>query len=196
MGEGQPFPKGVQVETHPLEPQKIELGSFRPGRSISLAPPFMTWGVWDYTAMSGSNYPASGGHFTSIPGHRYLVVLRAEDGLGVESLTLDGSGMFDAYSDPDADHNTHHAPEPLPASIPHQEFENPQGQNAPTVQDLVVIMDPDIGAWEYDRLSCGFHIWGTTGPLEYFAADGTMTFSGTSSDRIGRRTTASLTTSR
>jgi hypothetical protein len=153
----------------------------------------MSWGVYDFTAMSNHNFGARGGHFPSIPGHRYLVTLRVEDGFGIEKITLEGSGRFEAWTDPDADGTTYKAPESLPGSIPRQEFDN-HGQ-APSLEDLIVIMKPDIGAWEYDRLSCGTHAWGTTGPLEYFAVSGLMTFTGTSSNIYGRDGSASLTTS-
>jgi hypothetical protein len=174
--------------------QSIELGPFRRGDlELHLQSPSMSWGVYDFTTLSAQNFPSTGGHFTSEPGHRYFVTLRVEDAIGIHQISLDGSGKFEAWTDPDANGTTLKAPEVLPASIPHQEF-NMRG-SAPHLQDLIVVMQPDIGAWEYDRLSCGTHPWGSTGPTEYFAVSGLMTFVGTSSNEIGRDSTASLTTS-
>jgi len=161
-----------------------------------LSSPTMSWGVYDYSSWSViGQYPATGGNFTSIPFHRYLVALRVQDVFGIQKITLDGSGTFEAATPPDSQDTVWVAPNPLPASIPHQEFDN-QGTD-PQFQDLIVIMSPEIGVWEYDLLSCGVYEFGggPTGPQEYFAVSGVMTFSGTSSNVLGRESLASLATS-
>ena len=167
MSHTGPFRPGEETEARL---QSIELGPFRRGdETLLLQSPTMSWGVYDFTTLTAENFPSSGGHFSSVRGHRYLVTLRVDDAIGVHNITLDGSGMFEAWTEPDystpgSNGGTQKAPELLPASIPHQEF-NSHGA-APRVQDLIVVMQPDIGVWEYDLLSCGFHPWGTTGSHE------------------------------
>ncbi len=165
------------------------VSSMKPAR---LHAPTLSWGLYDFTAMTGESLPANNGHFVSLPGHRYLVVLRAEDGSGVSKITLDGSGTFDAWTIPTSSGVTYEAPYHLQGSIPHQEFNS--HDHAPSLQDLVVIMDPDIGAWEYESLSCGHHAFGGIGSQEYFAVSGVMTFSGTALNVFGRESKATLTT--
>jgi hypothetical protein len=192
MSETGPYHPGEE-SFHPLE--SIKLGPYRRGgETLHLQSPSMSWGVYDFTTLTAISFSADGGHFTSVPGRRYLVTLRVEDTLGIEKVTLDGSGKFEAWTDDDPakQTGTHKAPELLPASIQHQEFDN-RGM-APQLQSLIVIMNPDIGAWEYDRLSCGVHAWSGV-QEEYFAVSGLMTFSGTSSNVVGRSSSASLTTS-
>lgn len=160
-----------------------------------LSSPTMTWGVYDYTSGSAvGQYPATGGNFTSVPYHRYLVALRVQDAFGIQKITLDGAGEFEAATRPDSQGLVWVAPNPLPASIPHQEFDA-QGTE-PQFQDLIVTMSPEIGAWEYDLLSCGVQDFGgPPEPEEYFAVSGIMTFTGSSRSILGRESVASLTTS-
>ncbi len=154
----------------------------------------MSWGVLDFNTNEASDFDATGGHFQSLSGHRYLVVVRAQDDLfSVQKMTLDGFGEFQCANLDEHSLQQIPAPHPLLASIPHQEFNN--SGVAPTLQELVVIMDPDIGAFEYDKLSCGFHAFGAHGELEYIAFDGLMTFSATSVNSKGFTSSASLTTS-
>jgi hypothetical protein len=154
----------------------------------------MSWGVLDFGTNEGLQFDASGGHFTSLPGHRYLVTARVVDATGIQKITLDGSGRFRCATDPNSNGTSFEASLPQPASIPHQEFANSGA--APTLQDLIVVMKPDIGAFDYFKLSCGFHNFnGTPGNMEYFAFSGPMTFSATATNTRGDRLTASLTTS-
>jgi len=154
----------------------------------------MSWGIFDFNTHEPTDFDANSGHFQSLAGHRYLVVVRAQDDRGVQKMTLEGSGNFQCATNPDEHGVEFQAPHPLPASILHHEFNN--SGVAPTLQELVVIMNPDIGAFEYDKLSCGFHHFGgTPGELEYFAFDGLMTFSATSENTLGFTSSASLTTS-
>jgi hypothetical protein len=154
----------------------------------------MSWAVFDLGTSEVTAFDMNGGHFTSLPGRRYLVILRTADESGVQRITLDGSGSFRCGTDPDRNGISYEAALPLPASIPHLEFGNTG--KAPTAQDLVVVMKPDIGAFDYFKLSCGFHHFnGTPHNLEYFAFSGLMTFSATAANSRGDRRTASLTTS-
>ena len=157
--------------------------------------PWMSWGVYDYTTQEATNFDAYGGHFQSIDGHSYLVVVRVQDDTGVQKITLDGFGKFRCSTYPDKDGVEYEAPFPLPASIPHQEFNN-TGTN-PTYQVLIALMNPSIGAaFDYFKLSGGFHHYNNTpGNLEYFAFDGLMTFSAISTNLSGGESSASLTTS-
>lgn len=154
----------------------------------------MSWAVFDLVTSEVTEFDIDGGHFISLPGHRYLVIVRAADALGVQRITLDGSGHFRCATDADRNGISYEAALPLPASIPHQEFGNTGV--APTAQDLLVVMKPDIGAFDYFKLSGGFHHFnGTPHNLEYFAFSGLMTFSATGANSRGDRRTASLTTS-
>lgn len=153
----------------------------------------VSWAVVDVGTQEVLEFPAEGRHFRSLPGHRYLVFVRATDVHGVQRLTLDGAGMFRCATDVDRDGVYHEAVLPLPASIPHVEFVYPG--IAQTLHSLVVIMKPDIGAFDYFRLSAGFHHFnGTSESLEYFAFSGLMTFSATAVNSRGDRRTAVLTT--
>lgn len=139
-------------------------------------------------------FDAVGGHFPSSAGGRYLVTVQAADPSGVERMTLDGSGMFDASSEPDEKGNESIPTLRMRASIPHQEWVN--SGTAPTSHPLIVVMNPDIGAWDYSELSCGYHdLNGDTGKVEYFATGGVMTFLATGVNSAGFVTEASLTTS-
>jgi hypothetical protein len=154
----------------------------------------LSWAVVDVGSSEATEFAADGGHFTSRPGNRYLVILRAADTQGVQSIALDGSGVFRCATEPDKKGIFHEASLPLPASIPHQSFVNTG--TAPTLQDLVVVMKPDIGVFDYFKLSGGFHHFqGTSQSLEYFAFSGLMTFSATATNSRGDRRVASLTTS-
>ena len=154
----------------------------------------MSWGVVDVETSEATQFAADGGHFKSIRGHRYIVSFRAVDAHGVKILTLDGSGIFQCSTDPDKSGIFHTAVNPLPASIPHQQFV--ENGAAPTLQDLIVVMKPDIGAFDYFRLSGGLHHFqGTSENLEYFADSGLMTFSATATNSRRDKRTASLTTS-
>lgn len=153
----------------------------------------ISWAVLDVGTSEVVEFAADGGHFKSLPGHRYIVFMRATDVQGVQRVTLDGSGMFRCTTDPDRDGVYHEAVLPLPASIPHQEFVNTGV--AQTLQALIVVMKPDIGAFDYFRLSGGFHHFnGTSENLEYFAFAGLMTFSATAGNSRGDRRSATLTT--
>jgi hypothetical protein len=153
----------------------------------------MSWAVLDLATSQVIELAVEGGHFESLPGHRYLVVIRAADVHGVRMMTLDGSGMFRCATDPDRDGIFHEAVLPLPASVPHQQFSSATA--SPTLQSQIVIMKPDIGAFDYFRLSAGFHHFnGTAENLEYFAYSGIMTFSATATNARGDRRSASLTT--
>ncbi|MEA2327745.1 MAG: hypothetical protein QOE68_2704 [Thermoanaerobaculia bacterium] len=154
----------------------------------------MSWAVFDLGTSEVTEFDNDGGHFTSLPGHRYLVILRTADVSGLQRITLDGSGNFRCATDVDRNGISYEAALPLPASIPHLEFGNTG--KARTAQDLFVVMKPDIGAFDYFKLSCGFHHFnGTPHNLEYFAFSGLMTFSATGANSRGDRRTASLTTS-
>jgi hypothetical protein len=154
----------------------------------------MSWAVLDLTTSEVEQFDADGGHFRSLPGHRYLVIIRVADVTGVQRITLDGSGMFRCATDPDGSGISFESTLPLPASIPHQEFGNTGV--APTLQDLIVVMKPDIGAFDYFKLSAGFHHFnGTPKSLEYFVFSGTMTFSATGANSHGETLAAKLTTS-
>jgi len=143
--------QGSAMNSDPSRPssghstRSIKLPILPRGPFPFLSSPTMTWGVYDYT--SGSvigQYPATGGNFTSVPYHRYLVALRVQDAFGIRKITLDGSGEFEAATRPDSQGLVWVAPNPLPASIPHQEFDA-QGTE-PQFQDLIVTMSPEIGA--------------------------------------------------
>jgi hypothetical protein len=154
----------------------------------------MSWAVFDFVTCDVAEFDAEGGHFTSLPGHRYLVIVRVADIRGIQRITLDGSGMFRCGTEPDKNGVSYEPVLPLPASIPHQEFGNTGV--APTLQDLIVMMKPDIGAFDYFKLSCGFHHFnGTPQNLEYFAFSGLMTFSATCANSHGDSLAGSLTTS-
>ena len=154
----------------------------------------MSWAVLDLVTNAVAEFDAAGGHFTSVPGHRYIIFVRVADIKGVQKITLDGSGMFRCATEPDNNGVSYEAALPLRASIPHQEFGNTGV--APTLHALVVVMQPDIGAFEYSKLSAGFHHFnGTPKSLEYFAFSGVMTFSATAANSLGDRIKSSLTTS-
>jgi hypothetical protein len=154
----------------------------------------MSWGVLDFGTNEGSQFDASGGHFPSLPGHRYLVTARVADATGVQKITLDGSGIFQCSTDQDIHGEFSQSEFPLPGSVPHQEFVN--AGVAPNSQALIVTMKPDIGAFDYFKLVCGFkHIDGTSENMPYFAHSGLMTFSATATNTRGDRLTGSLTTS-
>jgi hypothetical protein len=153
----------------------------------------VSWAVVDVGTSEVTEFAAEGGHFKSLPGHRYLVVVRTSDVHGVQGIGLDGSGMFHCSTDPDRDGVYHEAVLPLPVSIKHGAFVNTGV--APRLQSLVVIMKPDIGAFDYFRLSAGFHHFnGTPASLEYFAFAGLMTFSAAATNSRGDRVVATLTT--
>jgi hypothetical protein len=153
----------------------------------------ISWAVLDVGTNEVAQFAADGGHFQSLEGHRYIVFVRAADVNGVQRAALDGFGMFRCSTDADKDGVFHEAELPLPASIPHQEIVSTGG--APTLQTLVAVMKPDIGAFDYFRLSGGFHHFnGTSENLEYFAFSGLMTFSAAATNSRGDRRTASLTT--
>jgi hypothetical protein len=154
----------------------------------------MSWAVLDLATSAVTEFDAAGGHFKSVPGHRYIVFIRVADVKGVQRITLDGSGMFRCATDPDSNGVSYEAALPLRVSIPHQEFGNTG--TAPTLQDLIVVMQPDIGAFDYSKLSAGFHHFnGTPKTLEYFAFSGVMTFLATAANSLGHRMESSLTTS-
>jgi hypothetical protein len=153
----------------------------------------MSWAVLDVGTSEVAEFAADGGHFKSLEGHRYIVFVRAADVHGVQRIALDGSGMFHCSTDVDRDGIYHESVLPLPASIPHQELVNTGV--APTLQAMIVVMKPDIGAFDYFRLSGGFHHFnGTSENLEYFAFSGLMTFSATAINSRGDRRSALLTT--
>jgi hypothetical protein len=153
----------------------------------------MSWAVLDLATSTVEEFDAEGGHFQSVPGHRYIIFVRVADVKGVQRITLDGSGMFRCATDPDANGNSYESVLPFPISIPHQEFGNTGA--APTLRDLIVVMQPDIGAFEYSRLSGGFHhLNGTPRRMEYFAISGVMTFTATAANSLGDRIASTLTT--
>src|SRR5215472_16519340 len=94
--------------------------------------PQMSWSVVDFTADEASDFAATGGHFQSLEGHRYLVTVRVHDHRGVQRITLEGSGNFQSATKPTASGVSFQAPQPLPASVPHHEFNN--SGDAPTDQ--------------------------------------------------------------
>lgn len=154
----------------------------------------MSWAVFDVLTNEVAQFDADGGHFASLPGHRYLVIVRFSDPRGVEKMTLDGSGAFRCVTEPDRNGQEHEPALALKISIPHQEFGNTG--KAPTLQDLIVVMKPDIGAFDYFRLSAGYRFFNETNEkLEYFAYSGLMTFSATGVNSKGYSITGSLTTS-
>jgi hypothetical protein len=150
----------------------------------------MSWSVLDLQQGSVQNFDASGGHFQSQFGQQYLVTLRVVDSTGIESITLEGSGLFDAQAAEDKDGNAPILDLRAPASVPRQSFT--RSGTAPTLQDLVVVMKPDIGAFDYYKLSCGRH---GVSNLEFFAFDGLMTFTATATNSSGFSEKAELTTS-
>jgi hypothetical protein len=152
----------------------------------------LSWGVWDLDADAATTFEADGGHFQSLPGHRYIIIVRAADVQGIKRITLDGSGMFQSSPIPDKA-GSFQAPFLLPASIQHAEHVS--AGTTEKFNNLVVIMKPDIGAFVYSRLSCGFHHFGNTpASLEYFADNGLMKFSATAINGRGDIRTATLTT--
>lgn len=153
----------------------------------------MSWGVLDLETNVTTQFDADGGHFQSLDGHRYLVFIRVAATKGVQRITLDGSGRFGCATVPDGKGESFQAPNSLPASVQHQEFV--ASGAPPTLQDLVVVMNPDIGAFDYFELSGGFHQFNTPNSLEYFAFEGLMTFSATAANAGGDQGVASLTTS-
>ena len=188
-----PYHPGEETLNTSVEAQLEQPYSPGVDQHVHLPGPMMSWGVYDETAQEPFNFDADGGHLTTVPGHRYLIVLKAQDDQGIENVTLDGDGMFDAATDPDSRGQSEQAPNRLPAHIARQEFNN--HAEAPKVQDLFVVMDPDIGAFDYGRISCGVHNFGGSGSLEYFAYSGTMTFVGASTNSSGGQSSASLTAS-
>ena len=84
----------------------------------------MSWIVLDLQTNETSTFDAVGGHFPSSAGGRYLVTVQAADPSGVERMTLDGSGMFDASSEPDEKGNESIPTLRMRASVPHQEWVN------------------------------------------------------------------------
>jgi hypothetical protein len=159
---------------------------------LSILGPKMSWGVLDLVTHEETEFAANGGHFISVRGHSYLVVVRAEDSGGVQKMTLDGSGRFECETNPDLAGQTYPAPEHLPASILRQEFID--NGTSPILHNLIALM-PNGLLFDYYSLSCGFHYYGTSGNLEYFAVSGLMTFSAISVNFGGFEATASLTTS-
>jgi hypothetical protein len=155
----------------------------------------MSWAVFDLQTSEVKVFDTEGGHFTCIPGNRYLVILRVADvKKGVQRITLDGSGMFRCATEPDNRGQSFESALPLPISIPHRSFSNTGA--APTLQDLIVVMKPDIGAFNYSKLSAGFHHFSNTPrSMEYFAFAGSMTFSAAASNSRGESLNASLTIS-
>lgn len=153
----------------------------------------MSWGVFDILTNEVTQFDSDGGHFRSLEGHRYLIFVRAIDHkYGVQKVSLDGSGVFRCATDVDRNGIYHEAVLPLFASVPHQQ--TVYSVPAP-LHSLVVVMAPDIGAFDYFRLSGGFHhLQGTSGSLEYFAFSGLMTFSATATNGKGFVSMASLTT--
>jgi hypothetical protein len=149
--------------------------------------------VLDLATNQVSTFVADRGHFKSVEGHRYIVYLRAADVHGVQRMGLDGSGMFHCSTDVGRNGVYYEAEVAIPASIQHREFINTAV--APTLQALVVVMKPDIGAFDYFRISGGFHHYnGMPESLEFFAFSGVMTFSATATNSRGDLRTATLTT--
>ena len=182
----------IKSPSHPLPGEERSGPAIKP--PIPLTALDMSWGVLDLQTSETTTFDATGGHFPSVQGHRYLVAVRVSDAVGIQKITLDGSGRFRAATKPDNHGVDFEAATTIPASIPHQEFVN--SDTAPTLQDLIALMKPDIGAFDYYELSCGFHHFEqTSANLEYFAIGGVMTFSATAVNSRGDVATASLTTS-
>ncbi len=162
----------MPVESTVFDPNRVTPHLERPRESLDPNKPVphlvtldLTWAVLDVQTNEVSTFAADRGHFKSVEGHRYIVFIRASDVHGVQTVGLDGSGMFKC------------------------------AVLAPTLQALVVVMKPDIGAFDYFRLSGGFHHFnGMPQSMEFFAYSGVMTFTATASNRGGDVQTASLTT--
>jgi hypothetical protein len=148
----------------------------------------LSWGVFDVGTSDVLTFDSPGGHFQSAQGHRYLVFLRVSDKKGVQRIGLDGSGYFRCAS---LDGNTVDS-SARQLSIPHQEYVNTGV--APSLQDLVVIMWHDIGAFNYFALSGGFR-YNSGKKTEVFAYSGVMTFSGSAVNSRGDMSATTLTTS-
>jgi hypothetical protein len=153
----------------------------------------LSWGVFDLNTHETQVFDAAGGHFVSTTGHRFLVFCRASDPLGVRELNLDGSGIFEAATKPDKRGIFHTAVNRLPASIAHG---HTSGEDSKTLIAVAAVMNPDIGAFDYSELSCGWHHYNyTSSSLEYFAINGLFTFTAAGTNSRGQHETASLTTS-
>ena len=191
----------MPVESTVFDPNRVTPHLERPRESLDPNKPVphlvtldLTWAVLDVQTNEVSTFAADRGHFKSVEGHRYIVFIRASDVHGVQTVGLDGSGMFKCATDPDRNGVYYEPSGLLPVSIQHQEFTN-HSVLAPTLQALVVVMKPDIGAFDYFRLSGGFHHFnGMPQSMEFFAYSGVMTFTATASNRGGDVQTASLTT--
>jgi hypothetical protein len=155
----------------------------------------ISWAVLDLTTDQVSTFPSEGGHFAS-RGQRFLIFARATDVHGVQFMSQDGAGVFRCATDQDLDRErrSFELPTAVPVSLPHHEFKAVSA--APTLQSLVVTMNPDIGAFDYFKLSAGFRqLLGMPSSLEFTAFAGTMTFTATAISSRGDRITGSLTTS-
>ena len=154
----------------------------------------MSWAVLDLTTNAVTTFPADGGHFAS-KGQRFLVFVRATDVHGVQFMSLDASGLFRCGTDPalDRERTSYELPVAVPLSLPHHEFI--ASGAAPGLQSLLVTMQPDIGAFDYFRLSAGFRkLANMSNSLEFTAFAGVMTFSAVAINSRGDRVTCSLTT--
>ena len=152
----------------------------------------LAWSVVDLS--TGATIPASdGGHFVSVPGHKYNIQVTATDSHGVQTMALSGSGSFTIASDQDGAPQIEHEP----ISIEPESFTN-TNVLAPTSRTLQVVMHPDIGGFDYGQLSAGFKKRGAMKEAaEFFAVSGTMTFTAQATDRQnGDVVTTSLSTSR
>ena len=164
------------------------MGPYSPGGpGLHLHLPTMSWDVYDYTAGLKFNYRATGDHFTSTYGHRYFVVLRAEDAIGIKQMHVGGSGIFEAFT---AD--TKHVRPGATGSILSEEFNNTAAAAPYHVLPIHMVPDLGDGIWDYYELRCGRD--GTSGDL-LFASAGVMTFTGTATNTFDRSSSASLTTS-
>jgi hypothetical protein len=145
-------------------------------------PPVISWGVMDKQLNQNTDFPATGGVFSSSQGHTFNVVLRADNPGGVQKITLDGSGRFMCATVPDSSGQSFTAPNSLAVSIPHQEttFTPDANNQIQTHAFLLYSLD-------YFKLSCGFHHFGNTpANLEYFAFSGTMLFSGSAQNYFAK----------
>ena len=167
--------KAIPSRTKPIASQTVDPKKPVP-HVVTLE---LAWAVFDTT--TGQNIPVAtdGGYFKCLEAHKYNIIIRANDTRGVQTISLDGSGMFKASTEPDKNGIYYTAEGLMGASIPHQEFVN-KLLIAPTTHEL------SVNGFDYFHLSCGIHhLNGMPEPREFFPFDGVMTFRVTATDRNG-----------
>jgi hypothetical protein len=160
--------------------QPFSSQTFDPNKPVAhLVTLKLAWAVLDVTTAQNIPVAADGGHFKCVDGHQYNITILATDTRGVQTISLDGSGMFKASTEVDNHGIFYETAGVLPASIPHQEFIN-KLLLAPTSHEL------SVKGFDYFKLSCGVHqLNGMPDAREFFVFDGVMTFRVTATDRNG-----------